>query len=204
LLPVIIIGGIRLGIFTPTEAGAVAIVYSLVLGFAYREMKFKDLLQGLKETILTTSSIMMIVGAASSFAWILTREQIPQKVTEFIIGSISNKYIFLMIVNFLLLFIGMFIEGNAAMIVLVPILAPVARAYGIDDIQFAMTFIFNMAIGCVTPPMGTLIFVTCGITGCKIKDFIRESIPFYFLLFGCLLLLTFVPLFSTGIVNLFY
>ncbi|MDR1834204.1 MAG: TRAP transporter large permease [Fusobacteriaceae bacterium] len=204
LLPVIIIGGIRLGIFTPTEAGAVAIVYSLVLGFAYREMKFKDLLQGMKETILTTSSIMMIVGAASSFAWILTREQIPQKVTEFIIGSISNKYVFLMIVNFLLLFIGMFIEGNAAMIVLVPILAPVARAYGIDDIQFAMTFIFNMAIGCVTPPMGTLIFVTCGITGCKIKDFIRESIPFYFLLFGCLLLLTFVPLFSTGIVNLFY
>jgi len=146
----------------------------------------------------------MIVGAASSFAWILTREQIPQKVTSFIIGSISNKYVFLMIVNFLLLFIGMFIEGNAAMIVLVPILAPVARAYGIDDIQFAMTFIFNMAIGCVTPPMGTLIFVTCGITGCKIKDFVKESVPFYFLLFGCLLLLTFVPLFSTGIVNLIF
>ncbi len=90
------------------------------------------------------------------------------------------------------------------MIVLVPLLVPVARAYGINDIQFAMTFIFNMAIGCVTPPMGTLIFVTCGITKCKIKDFIIEAIPFYLLLLGCLLLLTFVPLFSVGIVNLLY
>ncbi|MDR3258977.1 MAG: TRAP transporter large permease [Fusobacteriaceae bacterium] len=203
-LPVIIIGGIRFGIFTPTEAGSVAIVYSLLLGLLYKEMRFKDILQGIKETICTTASIMLIVGAASSFAWILTREQVPQKVTEFIVGSISNKYAFLMIVNFLLLFIGMFIEGNAAMIVLVPLLAPVAKAYNINEIQFAMTFIFNMAIGCVTPPMGTLIFVTCGITKCKIKDFIKECIPFYFLLFGCLLLLTFVPFFSVGIVNLFF
>lgn len=203
-LPIIIIGGIRLGIFTPTEAGAVAIVYSLFLGFIYKEMKLKDIIVGIKETIITTSSIMLIVGAASTFAWILTKERIPQQITEFIITSISNKYVFLMIVNILLLFIGMFIEGNAAMIVLVPLLAPVARAYGIDDIQFAMTFIFNMAIGCVTPPMGTLIFITCGITKCKIKDFIIECIPFYLLLFGCLLLLTFVPFFSVGIVDLFY
>ena len=203
-LPVIIIGGIRLGIFTPTEAGAVAIVYSLLLGLIYREMKLADIIQGIKETIVTTASIMLIVGAASAFAWILTREKIPQHVTEFIIGSISNKYIFLLIINVLLLFIGMFIEGNAAMIVLVPLLAPVARAYGINDIQFAMTFIFNMAIGCVTPPMGTLIFVTCGVTKCKIKDFIIEAIPFYLLLLGCLLLLTFVPIFSVGVVDLLF
>lgn len=203
-LPIIIIGGIRFGIFTPTEAGAVAIVYSLFLGFLYKEMKLKDIIAGLKETIITTATIMLIVGAASAFAWILTKERIPQQVTEMIISNISNKYIFLIIINILLLFIGMFIEGNAAMIVLVPLLVPVARAYGINDIQFAMTFIFNMAIGCVTPPMGTLIFITCGITKCKIKDFIIEAIPFYLLLLGCLLLLTFVPLFSVGIVNLLY
>lgn len=203
-LPVIIIGGIRLGIFTPTEAGAVAIVYSLFLGFIYKEMTFSDIITGIKETIITTSSIMLIVGAASTFAWILTKERIPQQMTEIIISSISNKYIFLMIINILLLFIGMFIEGNATMIVLVPLLVPVARAYGIDDIQFAMMFIFNLAIGCVTPPMGTLIFITCGITKCKIKDFVVEAIPFYLLLFACLLLLTFVPFFSVGIVNLFY
>jgi len=203
-LPVIIIGGIRLGIFTPTEAGAVAIVYSLFLGYLYKEMKKEHIVKGIKETIVTTSSIMLIVGAASAFAWVLTRERIPQEVTNYMITVISNKYVFLIIVNILLLCIGMFIEGNAAMIVLVPLLAPVANAYGINEIQFAMVFIFNMAVGCITPPMGTLMFVTCGITGCKIKDFIKEAVPFYLLLFTCLMLLTFVPMFSTGIVDLFY
>lgn len=203
-LPVIIIGGIRLGMFTPTEAGAVAIVYALILGLAYREMKLNHVMEGLKETINSTASIMLIVGAASAFAWVLTRERIPQQVTELIINMISNKYVFLMAVNVFLVFVGMFIEGNAAMIVLVPLLAPVAAAYGIDEIHFAMVFIFNMAIGALSPPMGTLMFVTCGITKCKIKDFIIEAIPFYILLIVCLLLLTFVPAFSTGIVNLFY
>lgn len=204
LLPVIIIGGIRLGIFTPTEAGSVAIIYSLLLGIAYREMKFNDFIEGIKETIASTSSIMIIVGAASAFAWILTKEQIPQQITAFIVGTISNKYVFLLMVNVFLIFVGMFIEGNASMIVLVPLLAPVAAAYGIDDIHFAMVFIFNMAIGSISPPMGTLMFVTCGITRCKISDFMREAIPFYILLIICLLLLTFMPILSTGIVDLFY
>ncbi|SKC84413.1 TRAP transporter large permease [Maledivibacter halophilus] len=203
-LPVIIIGGIRLGIFTPTEAGAVAIVYSLMLGIIYKEMTFKDIISGLKETINSTASIMLIVGAASAFAWILTKERIPQEITELIINMISNKYVFLIIVNIFLIFVGMFIEGNASMIVLVPLLAPVAKAYGINEIQFAMIFIFNSAIGCITPPMGTLMFVTCGITKCKINRFIKEALPFYLLLFICLMLLTFVPVFSTGIVDLFY
>jgi tripartite ATP-independent transporter DctM subunit len=203
-LPVIIIGGIRLGIFTPTEAGAVAIIYSLILGAVYREMKFSDIISGLKETVTTTASIMLIVGAASAFAWILTKERIPQTITEFIVANISNKYVFLMVVNVFLLIVGMFIEGNAAMIVLVPLLAPVANAFGINEIQFAMMFIFNMAVGCLSPPMGTLMFVTCGITKCKIKDFMKEAIPFYILLIVCLLLLTFVPAFSVGIVDLFY
>lgn len=204
LLPVIIIGGIRLGVFTPTEAGAVAIIYSLFLGVIYREMKFNDFIAGIKETITSTSSIMIIVGAASAFAWILTKERIPQQITELIVGTISNKYIFLLIVNVFLIFVGMFIEGNASMIVLVPLLAPVAAAYGIDEIHFAMVFIFNMAIGSISPPMGTLMFVTCGITKCKISDFMKEALPFYILLIICLLLLTFVPVLSTGIVDLFY
>lgn len=204
MLPIIIIGGIRLGVFTPTEAGAVAIIYSLFLGLIYREMNFKDFLEGIKETIASTASIMIIVGAASAFAWILTKERVPQQITTFITSTISNKYIFLMAVNIFLIFVGMFIEGNASMIVLVPLLAPVAAAYGINEIHFAMVFIFNMAIGALSPPMGTLMFVTCGITKCKISDFIREAVPFYILLIICLLLLTFCPIFSTGIVNLFY
>lgn len=203
-LPIIIIGGIRLGIFTPTEAGSVAIVYSLILGAIYREMTFSDVIKGFKETITTTSAIMLIVGAASAFAWILTKERIPQQMTELIVSMISNKYVFLIVVNIFLLAVGMFIEGNAAMIVLVPLLAPVAAQYGIHEIQFAMIFIFNMAVGCLTPPMGSLMFVTCGITKCKINDFIKEAIPFYILLFVCLMLLTFVPLFSVGVVDLFF
>jgi tripartite ATP-independent transporter DctM subunit len=204
LLPIIIIGGIRLGIFTPTEAGAVAIIYSLLLGLFYREMKFRDVISGLKETITSTASIMLIVGAASAFAWILTKERIPQQVTELLVNTISNKYVFLILVNIFLLIVGMFIEGNAAMIVLVPLLAPVANAFGINEIQFAMMFIFNMSIGCLSPPMGTLMFVTCGITKCKIKDFIKEAVPFYILLIVCLFLITFVPVFSVGIVDLLY
>jgi tripartite ATP-independent transporter DctM subunit len=204
LLPIIIIGGIRLGVFTPTEAGAVAIVYAVALSIIYREFSFANIFQALKETVATTASIMMIVGAASAFAWILTREQIPQRLTNFIITSVSNKYVFLLIINVFLLVVGMFIEGNASMIVLVPLLVPVARAFNINDIQFAMIFIFNNAIGAISPPMGTLMFVTCGITKCKIVSFIREALPFYLLLLVCLLLLTFVPFFSQALVNLVY
>lgn len=204
LLPIIIIGGIRLGIFTATEAGSVAIAYSLVLGLIYREMKLKDIVTGLKETVATTASIMIIVAGASAFAWILTRERIPQQFTQIVLGAIGNKNVFLIATIFFLIIVGMFIEGNAALIVLVPLLHPVAVAYGIDPIHFAMVYIFTMAIGGVTPPMGTLIFVTCGVTKCKIKDFIKEAIPFYIVLFICMLLVAFFPFISTGLVNLIY
>ena len=203
-LPVIIIGGIRMGIFTATEAGTVAVVYACVLGLIYREMRLKDIWQGLKETVCTTSSIMLIVSAACVFSWILTRERVPHQLTAWMISAISNKYVFLMLVNVFLLIVGMFIEGNASMIVLVPLLAPVAAAYGIDEIHFAMVYIFNNAIGALSPPMGTLMFVTCGITGCKTKDFISEAVPFYILLVADLLLLTYFPFLTTALVRLVY
>lgn len=202
LLPIIIIGGIRIGIFTATEAGAVAIVYAMLLGVVYREMHWKDMVQGFKETVCTTSSIMLIVAAAGVFSWVLTKERIPQQLTEWIVATIDNKYVFLIIVNIFLLIVGMFIEGNASMIILVPLLHPIAVAYGINEIQFAMTYIFNNAIGALSPPMGTLMFVTCGITGCKTGKFIKEAVPFYILLLVNLLLITYVPVFSTGILTL--
>lgn len=202
-LPIIIIGGIRLGLFTATEAGAVAIIYSMLLGLIYHEMRWDDLKRGFKETVCTTSSIMLIVAAAGVFSWVLTKERIPQQLTEWIVATIDNKYIFLLIVNIFLLIVGMFIEGNASMIILVPLLHPIALAYGINEIQFAMTYIFNNAIGALSPPMGTLMFVTCGITGCKTGKFIKEAVPFYLLLVVNLLLITYVPAFSTGILTLF-
>lgn len=204
LLPVIIIGGIRIGAFTATEAGAVAIVYALVLGLFYKEISFDKLFKGSKETITTATSIMLIVAAASTLSWILTRERIPQMLTELIITHINNKYLFLIIVNIFLLIVGMFIEGNASMIVLAPLLTPVALAFGIDPIHFGMIYVFNSAIGAFSPPMGTLMFITTGITKCSTKDFIREAIPFYILLAADLILLTYVPFFSTFLVNIFY
>lgn len=202
-LPIIIIGGIRMGLFTATEAGAVAIIYSMLLGVIYHEMRWDDLKRGFRETVCTTSSIMLIVAAAGVFSWVLTKERIPQQLTEWIVATIDNKYIFLLIVNIFLLIVGMFIEGNASMIILVPLLHPIALAYGINEIQFAMTYIFNNAIGALSPPMGTLMFVTCGITGCKTGKFIKEAVPFYLLLVVNLLLITYVPAFSTGILSLF-
>jgi tripartite ATP-independent transporter DctM subunit len=203
-LPVIIIGGIRIGAFTPTEAGSVAIVYSLFLGIIYREMTLKDVIRGMKETVLTSSAIMLIIAAASAFAWALTKEKVPQYFTGLFIEHLNNPVIFLLCVNLFLLIIGMFIEGNAAMIILVPLLAPLAKHFGIDEIHFAMVVIFNFALGAISPPMGTLMFVTCSITKCPMGRFIKEAIPFYILLLACLLLLTFVPSFSTALVNLIY
>lgn len=203
-LPIIIIGGIRFGIFTATEAGAIAILYAIILGAVYKELDLKNTFTGLRETVCTTSSIMLIVAAASAFSWILTKERIPQQLTEWIVTTIDNKYIFLLVINIFLLIVGMFIEGNASMIILVPLLAPIAANYGIDEIQFAMIYIFNNAIGALSPPMGTLMFVTCGITKCKTAAFIKEAVPFYILLVIDLLLITYIPAVSTGLINILY
>lgn len=203
-LPVIIIGGVRLGVFTATEAGAVAVVYSVMLGLLYHELDWPTIKNGLKESVLSTASIMLIIGAASALSWILTKEQIPQMLTEGMLAVSGNKYVFLLLCNLFLLFVGMFIEGNAAMIILVPLLFPIAMNYGINEIQFLMMFIFNMAIGSMSPPMGTLMFVVCGETKCKLKDFIIESIPFYIVLIVELLALTFIPFLTTGLVDLIY
>jgi len=203
-LPIIIIGGVRIGVFTANEAGTVAIVYSLILGIIYREMKLSDFAKGCKETVTTTSSIMMIVAAASCFSWILTKEQVPQSFANWMVNTINNKYIFLIVVNIFLIIVGMFVEGNASMIVLGPLLHPVALAFGINPVHFAMVYIFNCTIGAFTPPMGTLIFVTCGITKCSTKEFIRESVPFYVLFLFDIILLTYFPPLSTFLVNLIY
>ena len=203
-LPILIIGSIRLGICTPTEAGAVAIFYALFLGILYREIRWNNLLACIKETAVTTASIMLIVGAATCFSWILTWENVPQNMTRVLIEVCHNKYIFLLAVNLFLLVVGMFIEATAAQIVLAPMLVPVAVAFGIDPVHFGMVLIFNMAIGSLTPPMGNLMFVTCGVTKCSTEEFIKECRVFYVMLFVMLLLMSYVPFLSTWLPNLIY
>ena len=203
-LPIIIIGSIRLGICTPTEAGAVAIAYAVILGIAYKEIRLDNVFTCIRETVCSTASIMIIVGAATCFSWILTWENVPQTMTTVLIDVCKNKYLFLFAVNIFLLIVGMFIEATAAQIVLAPMLVPVAVAFGIDPVHFGMVFIFNMALGSLTPPMGNLMFVTCGVTKCPTEEFLKDSVVFYILIFAMLMLMTYVPFISTWLPNLLY
>ena len=203
-LPLLIIGGIRIGVVTATEAGAAAVIFSVVLGIIYKELNLKKILQAMVETVSTTASIMLIIGAVSSIAWVFTKEKIPQTLLSVIVSHIDSKFVFLLLVNLFLIIVGMFVEGNAAAVMLIPMQAPIAAAYGMDLIQFGMIWVFNMSIGGITPPMGTLMYVTCGVTGCKIKDFLREAVPYFIMLFICLMLITYVPQISLWLLDMIW
>ncbi len=198
MLVVVIIGGIRIGMFTPTEAGAVAVVYVIIMGaFVYKEMTFANFNQAVLETARATGGIMLIIMACSAFAWVLTWERVAQDVATFITSFGNNKVLFLIVLNIFLLVLGMFIEGNAAIIVLVPLLMPTVKALGIDPVQFGIIIILNLAIGCLTPPMGTVMFIANSITGTKTAEFMREALPLIFALIVVLMLVTFIPAIST-------
>lgn len=196
VLPIVIIGGVRIGAFTASEAGAVGIFIAILMGLIYKEIKPSDILEGLKETAISSATILLIIGAANALSWTLTKEQIPQLLTKTIISAVPNKYLFLFVTNVFLLIVGMLIEGNAITIVIAPLLFPIARAFSIHDIHFAMIFIFNLAIGAISPPMGTVMYVTCGITKCKIQDFLKESLPYFLMLFVVLMAVTYIPFLS--------
>ncbi|MDG2942701.1 TRAP transporter large permease [Exercitatus varius] len=205
LLPVIIIGGIRMGVFTPTEAGAVAVIYALILGmFIYRNMDAKKLWLATRESALGAANVLLIICVAVAFSKFLTWERVPQALASWMTTVVDSPLAFLMLVNVALLVLGMFLEGNAIMIVLAPLLAPIAHSYGIDPIHFGIVFIFNSAIGTITPPLGTVMFTTCSITEVPIEKFIKDVIPFWGLLLVELLLLTYIPTISTWLPNLVY
>lgn len=196
-LVVVIIGGIRAGIFTPTEAGAVAVFYVLIIGlFVYKEMKISDLKGAILEAARSTSTIMFIIMAASAFAWVLTWEQVAANVATFVTSFTSSQVVFLIAVNIFLVILGCFIEGNAAMIVIIPLLMPTVHAMGIDPIHFGIVMIINLAIGTITPPMGTVMLLISGLTGVKVDKFTRELLPFYGANLVALLLITFIPAIS--------
>ena len=203
ILIVVIIGGIRIGMFTPTEAGAVAVLYVTVVGgFIFKEMSLDNFKTAVLETARATGGIMLIIMACSAFAWILTSERLAQDAAQFITGFSENPVVFLLVINVVFLVIGMFIEGTAAIIVLVPLLKPTVLAFGIDPVQFGLIIILNLAIGCLTPPMGTVMFIANSITGTKTGEFVRESLPLLGALLFVLMLVTFVPAVSIGLPNM--
>lgn len=198
LLPVVILGGMRAGWFTPTEASVVAVFYALVCGkFVYRTLQWKALPDILARSALLSASVLIIIGLSASFAWILTIEGIPQQMAEWLVGMNLSPWMFLIIVNVFLLLFGIFIEPLPGVMVLAPILAPVAVKLGIDPIHFAMVVIYNLTLGMITPPVGGLLFVTCNVSRVPMSQLVRELVPFLWAHGVVLVVLTFIPQLST-------
>lgn len=202
MLMVIILGGIRYGIFTPTEAGAVTVIYSLIVGFAYRATTWADVKSALAESARANGSIMLILMSSAGFAWMLTWEGVASDVTAMLTDFTTNPYVFLFVINVFLLVVGMFLDGNAAIIVLTPLLMPTVHLLGIDPVHFGITMIFNLSIGAITPPFGTTMFLTCNLTGVKIDEYMKEIIPFYIALLIALAATTYIPAISLILADL--
>jgi len=194
LMPVIILGGIYGGFFTPTEAAAVAVAYGFIIGFfVYKEIKLKDLKNIFLDSAVSTATVMIIISAASAFGWILTAERIPDAVAVGFTKLTDSPIIYMLLINLLLLIVGTFMETNAAIIILTPIFLPLAIQLGIDPIYFGIIMVCNLAIGMVTPPLGVNLFVACGISKITIEQITKAVIPLILTNIAVLLLLTFVP-----------
>jgi len=191
---VIIIGGIYGGVFTPTEAAAVSAVWALFIAiFIYKDIKISELKIVFLESAKTSAMIMFIIANASIFAYFLTLENIPQMLSDFVVQMHLNKVMFLVAVNILLLIAGNFMEPSSIIMIMVPLLLPVATMLGIDPIHFGVIITINMELGMLTPPVGLNLFVASGITGLSIKEVVKAVMPWFFVIFTGLLLITYIP-----------
>ena len=194
MTPVIIIGGIYGGVFTPTEAAAVAAVYGIVVGmFVYGELKLRDFPAIIFKAVIGTTLIMFIVGAAKVFGWMMTNLEIPHHVAAYVVSLSSSPMVFLLMMNVLLLIIGTLINASAAVVILTPIFLPVALNLGIDPLFFGVLMVVNLAIGCITPPVGLDLFVASAITKVPLEKVMWATMPFLLALIGSLVLFTLVP-----------
>ena len=193
-MPFGLIMGLRIGIFTASDAGAVSVFYTLLVGFfVYKELNIRMMPRIIKESVYSTCSVMLIIVSASAFSYYMSWERIPQMITEMLTSFTSNPLVFLMIINVFLLILGMFLEGTASLIILTPLLLPVATSLGIDPIHLGIVMVVNITMGGITPPFGTLIFIVCSTLKLKVADFVKESIPFIAALVAVLLVTTYFP-----------
>ncbi len=204
MLPVLILGGIASGAFTPTEASVVAVFYALAAGrWIYRSLEWRMLPSILARSALMTASVLIIVAMSAAFAWVLTVSRVPQQMTELIVAANLSPLAFLFAVNVLLLVFGIFIEPLPGVVVLVPILAPIAHALGINDLQFGIIVIVNLTMGMITPPVGGLLFVTSIVARVPLTRMVGELWPFLWAQIAVLALLSLVPQISTLLAGLF-
>lgn len=205
LMPVVVLGGIYGGVFTPTEASAVAVAYALVVGlFVYRELSWRDLLPILERSVISSVIIMFIIAWAGLFAFIITREGVPMAIGNWLVANFTSPQAFLFVVIAVLLLIGMFIEAAAAIIVLAPILVPVAIALGIDPVHFGLVMIVTLAIGFITPPFGLNLFAACAVAKLPVQKIIAPTLAFIGVVSACLVAIALVPGISLGLRDLVY
>ena len=205
LMPVIILGGIYGGVFTPTEASAVAVFYALIVGVViYREIKIKDLYAILRKSALSSAVIMFIIANAGLFAFLITRAGVPDAIGRWLEAVLQSPTMFLLGVNAALFIIGMFIETSAAIIVLAPILAPVAMHFGVDPVHFGLIMVVNLAMGMITPPFGVNLFAACTVARISLDRIVGHLLPFVGVILVCLLVITYVPSLSLGLRDLVY
>ena len=205
LMPVIILGGIYGGVFTPTEASAVAVFYALIVGVViYREIKVKDLYAILRKSAISSAVIMFIIANAGLFAFLITRAGVPDAIGRWLEAVLQSPTMFLLGVNAALFIIGMFIETSAAIIVLAPILAPVAMHFGVDPVHFGLIMVVNLAMGMITPPFGVNLFAACTVAKISLDRIVGHLLPFVGVILVCLLVITYVPSLSLGLRDLVY
>jgi tripartite ATP-independent transporter DctM subunit len=205
MMPVVVLGGIYGGVFTPTEASAVAVAYALVVGLAiYREIGVRDLYAVLRKSVISSAVIMFIIANAGLFAFLITRAGVPDAIGHWLEQNLRSPHWFLLGVNAALFVIGMFIETSAAIIVLGPILAPVAAHFGIDPVHFGLIMVVNLALGMITPPFGVNLFAVCTVARVSLDKIIRDLVPFVLVILTCLMIITYVPSLSLFLRDLVY
>lgn len=194
MTPVIILGGIYAGIFTPTEAAGIAVIYGLIVGiFIYREIKLKDLYHIFMESAVSSATVMFIIAAAAVFAWILTTSQIASQLSQMVLAVSDNKYIILLLINIIFLIAGCFLDANSAFYILLPIIVPVLNAIDVSLLHAGVFLTVNMAIGMITPPVGINLYVGCNVAEIPVADICKKIIPFLIAGIVALFILTFIP-----------
>jgi len=194
LTPVILLGGIAFGIFTPTEASVAAVFYTLLIGFfIYRRLDLKTLIRIFRETVETTAVVCFVMTTASLFAWIMAREQVPQRFAEAILGMTSNPAVVLLLINILVLILGCFFDGISVLVIVVPIFLPILDQLGIDRVHFGVVVVLNTVIGLITPPVGVVLYATVEVAQIPFERVVRATLPFLWPMVAALMLVTYVP-----------
>lgn len=201
---VVVIGGIITGVFTATEAAAIAVVYSLVLALLYKEVTVKHIPDIILKTIRTAGMVLLLIAASIGLSWVMSFENIPTTVSEALLSLTSDPFMLLIIINFILLFVGIFMDMTPAVLVFTPIFLPIVTTQlGLDPIHFGLILILNLNVGLCTPPVGAVLFVGCSVSNLKIQNLVKPLIPFYIAMFVVLMLVTFIPELSLWLPDLF-